>query len=526
MSCITTKKAMNKESRTHKSLLNAKVNLLFYFLALLVSFFSRKVFLDHLGADFIGLTGTLGNILGFLNLAELGAGASVSYALYQPIAKGNRDEICRIVSVFGSLYRYIGGFVLAAGILASVFFPLIFRHTIFSYGIIYFAFFSFLTSSLIGYFINYRSILLYADQRNYVVTAYFQTATLIKTFVQMALVLYVCNLYLWVAIELLYGFIHATILNWKIRQTYPWLTASAAVGNKVRSQYPEIVQKTKQVFVHKMKDFLLQQSDQILIFAFVSLKMVAYYGNYTLVVGRITMLFTTMMGGIVAGVGNLVAEGDRQKTYSVFWELVFVHYMIAGIVVFGVFIGVQPFISLWLGNQYLLSPTIVALLLLHTFIMLSRGAVDTFNTACGNYHDTWSAWVEGIINISVTIFSCIQWGLAGVLIGKIASLVPIIVIWKPLFLYRTSFKRSIWHYWKTVGLTWLGFAIAFGIASYSSRLLPFDPYHDFMQWTSYCVSLTAIFVLLYVITLFLFTQGAKDMTHRVINTMLKNNRMS
>jgi len=104
--------------------------------------------------------------------------------------------------------------------------------------------------------------------------------------------------------------------------------------------------------------------------------------------------------------------------------------------------------------------------------------------------------------------------------------VPIIVIWKPLFLYRTSFKRSIWHYWKTVALTWLGFAIAFGIASYSSRLLPFDPYHDFMQWTSYCVSLTAIFVLLYVITLFLFTQGAKDMTHRVINTMLKNNQMS
>ena len=67
MSCITTKKAMNKESRTHKSLLNARVNLLFYFLALLVSFCSRKVFLDRLGADFIGLTGTLGNSLGFLN---------------------------------------------------------------------------------------------------------------------------------------------------------------------------------------------------------------------------------------------------------------------------------------------------------------------------------------------------------------------------------------------------------------------------------------------------------------------------
>ena len=252
---------MSKESRTHKSLLNAKVNLTFYLLSLLLSFFSRKMFLNHLGADFIGLTGTLQNILGFLNLAELGVGASVSYALYQPIAKGNRDEICRIVSVFGSLYRYIGGFVLAAGIIVSAFFPLMFQHTIFELGIIYFAFFSLLTSSLIGYFINYRSILLYADQKNYVVTAYFQTAILIKTLVQMGLVCYTANLYLWVSIELVYSFIHATILNWKIRQTYPWLTASAAVGNRVRSQYPEIVQKTKQVFVHKIKDFLLLQSD-------------------------------------------------------------------------------------------------------------------------------------------------------------------------------------------------------------------------------------------------------------------------
>ena len=144
-------KTMTKESRTHKSILNAKVNLLFYLLALFVSFFSRKIFLEHLGADFIGLTGTLQNILGFLNLAELGVGASVSYALYKPIAQGSHEEINRIVSVFGCLYRYIGGFVLAAGVVVSAFFPLIFQHTIFELGIIYFAFFSFLPSSVAGF---------------------------------------------------------------------------------------------------------------------------------------------------------------------------------------------------------------------------------------------------------------------------------------------------------------------------------------------------------------------------------------
>lgn len=507
---------MTKESRTHKSLLNAKVNLVFYFLALIVSFFSRKIFLDHLGADFMGLTGTLQNILGFLNLAELGVGASVSYALYQPIAKGDKEEISRIVSVFGCLYRYIGGFVLAAGIVVSAFFPVIFRHTIFEMGIIYFAFFSFLTSSLIGYFVNYRSILLYADQKNYVVTAYFQTAMLVKLIVQMALVYHTGNLYLWVAIELAYGFIYASILNWKIRKTYPWLSSNVALGRGLRGQYPEIVRKTKQVFVHKMKDFLLRQSDQILIFAFVSLKMVAYYGNYTMVIGRITMLFTTMMGGIAAGVGNLVAEGDNKKTYSVFWEMAFVHYSIAGIVVFSVYTGIQPFISLWLGSEYLLSRIIIILLLVNTFIMLSRGAVDTFNAAYGNYHDTWSAWVEGAINISVTLITCYLWGLPGILIGKIASLIPIIVIWKPLFLYRTSFHRSIWHYWKNVTLMLLCFAIAFAVSSAAARLLPIEPYHGFLPWAAYCLISTSLFSAIYISILYISTEGARSMVRRVI----------
>ena len=52
---------MQQESRVKKSLLNARVNLIFYFLTLALSFFSRKTFLDCLGADFIGLTGTFGS---------------------------------------------------------------------------------------------------------------------------------------------------------------------------------------------------------------------------------------------------------------------------------------------------------------------------------------------------------------------------------------------------------------------------------------------------------------------------------
>ena len=113
------------ESRVSKSLLNARINLIFYLLTLLLSFFSRKIFLDTLGADFVGLTGTLQNLLGFLNLAELGIGASIGYVLYKPLFDKNQEKVNEIISVFGYLYRNIGLVILVTGIILSCFLPLI-----------------------------------------------------------------------------------------------------------------------------------------------------------------------------------------------------------------------------------------------------------------------------------------------------------------------------------------------------------------------------------------------------------------
>ena len=99
------------ESRTAKSLKNSVVALLFYFINLGLQFFSRKIFLEHLGAEVLGLNTTATNLLQFLNLAELGVGAAIGYSLYKPLAEKNRQQINEIVSVQGYLYYKIGLFV-------------------------------------------------------------------------------------------------------------------------------------------------------------------------------------------------------------------------------------------------------------------------------------------------------------------------------------------------------------------------------------------------------------------------------
>lgn len=507
--------------RVHKSILNAEVNLIFYFLTLLLAFFSRRIFLDCLGAEFIGLTGTLGNILGYLNLAELGITASIGYFLFKPLQSNNRQEVQDILSLLGYLYNWIGCIILAGGVLISFFFPFIFSKAEFGLSIIYFAFYSFLGSSLIGYFINYRQIILSADQKNYLVAIYYQSANILKIILQIFLAYSYQNLYAWVGVEFLFGIIGCVILNWKINKEYPWLDVNKSRGRALLKQYPEIITKTKQVFIHKIKDFVLVKSDELFIFLFVSLKMVAYYGNYMIIISKLISLFSAITGSVGASVGNLVAEGNKTNILKVFWEFTTIQHVIAATLCFSLFAFIEPFITHWLGSEYIMDRRILILLIIYIYITNSRKSVDSFNYAHGLYADVWSAWAELIINVSITIFGGLKWGIIGILLGKITSLLVIVVLWKPYYLFNSGFKESVLIYWRGVLRNYAISFISVFSALYLTQFIPINPYKSILDWILYAFIGMVIFTIIELSGTILFAKGAKDSLQRIKNIRKK-----
>jgi len=502
-------------NRVQKSILNAKVNLLFYFLSLFLTFFSRKIFLDNLGAEFIGLTGTLHNILGYLNLSELGISACIGYFLFKPLQSNNRQEIQEILSILGYLYNRIGAIIFAGAFIISLFFPLIFAHADLGLPIIYFAFYSFLGSSMIGYFINYRQILLTADQKNYLVAIYYQSANLVKLALQIYLAYHFKNLYVWVAVEFLFSIIGCIILNWKINKEYPWLNVDKHQGRQLMKRYPEVITKTKQVFIHKIKDFVLVKSDELFIFLFVSLKMVAYYGNYMIIISKLISMFSAVTGSVGASVGNLVAEGDKKRMLKVFWEYTTIQHTIAATLTFSLYAFLEPFISHWVGSEYIMDNRILILLVIYIYITNSRNSIDSFNYAHGLYSDVWSAWAELIINISITIICGLKWGIIGILLGKIISLLSIVVLWKPYYLFSSGFKESVWIYWKGVLRNYTISAFAIGISLFLIQFVPISPYHSISGWIAYSAIGMVIFLTIELPTTLLFAKGGKDSLKRI-----------
>lgn len=504
------------ESRVKKTFRNARVNLLFYFLSLVLSFFSRKIFLDCLGADFIGLTTTLGTLLGFLNLAESGVSSAIAVVLYAPLYDRDRSQINEIVSVLGYLYSIVGKIILGAGIILSLFFPLIFSDSPISQPIIYLVFFSFLGSALIGYFINYKQVLLSADQRNYVVAAYSQTANLIKTIIQMALAYYTGNYILWAVIEFSYGIVFAIILRWKVNAVYPWLKSDVKEGKALIKKYPRIGQNIKYLFIHKLGGVAYSQATPFLVYAFASLQTVAYYGNYTLITTKLAHLFSNFLGGSYSSVGNLIAEGDKPRILKVYWELMSIRFIFAGVCVFAIYNLLPAFITLWLGKEYIMSKTVLILLLVTFAQSILRGVTDEFLNGYGLFQDIWAPFVEAVLLFAVAITCGSLWGFEGTLLGTISSSFIIIYIWKPYFLFKRGLRISIWKYWlgfsKYLLTTALGFFLSMEIIN--SIHLNIDIYTNWWSWIVYATIIVTIFASVSLILLLLTTRGTRDLFAR------------
>ena len=510
--------------RVHRSIMNIKVGMVFYVLGLFLAFFSRKIFLDCLGAEFIGLTGMLMNIMSFLSVAELGIGTSIVYFLYKPLQENNHQKINEVMSMLAYLYRCIGFIIGSCGIIVSLFFPWWFGHLTTGLPLVYFAFYSFLASSVAGYIFNYKQLLVGANQKQYLTQAYFQTIGIVQSLVQILLAYYYRNLWLWVVIGLVFTIVGIIAFNIRIRQLYPWLNINLSNGRKNLKQYPEVLKKTRQIFILRIKDFILNRSDELLVGVFVSVTKVAFYGNYSIIIGKLVFLVNILENGLSAGVGNLLAENNERNTMKVFWEMTATRFFIMGMVIFPLVLFIQPLIVCWVGPEYQLSSLIAYLLIFNLFLKLQYSTVYIFIGASGLYGDVWASWAELIINLAVTLALAPFFGIVGILLGKIISLSIFNVFWKPYYLFSEGFHKSVWLFWRPM-IVYYGIFGLFTILAIILKTLFVD--NNVSTWYSliiYGLLLLLPILAFYFLSLFICTRGMKYFVARkpsIYNTICK-----
>ena len=407
------------------------------------------------------------------------------------------------------LYRCIGATIGLMGFIVSLFFPWWFNNLTTGLPLVYFAFYSFLGSSVAGYIFNYKQLLVSANQKQYLVSSYFQTISIVQSLVQLLLAYYYRNLWLWVIVGLFFTIIGIIIFNYRIRRLYPWLSVNLKEGRQNLKKYPEILKKTRQIFIQKIKDIILCHSDEIMVGMFVSVVKVAFYGNYTMIINKLNFLVNILSEGLSAGVGNLLAEGNEHNIMKVFWEMTAARFFILGVIIFSLLLFLQPFISCWFGQQYQLSNVIVYLLIFNLFIRYQSAAVYIYIGSAGLFSDMWAAWVELIVNISAILLLAPSYGIIGILSGKILSFAFISSFWKPYYLFSQAFHKSVLDYWRGMTPYYIIFTLFTLLTIFLKQTIIIPHSNTLLSLIVYGSAISIPLFTAFFILLFQFTKGMK-----------------
>lgn len=502
-------------SRLDKTILNAKVNLFFNFGSFILAFFSRRIFLERLGTEFLGLTSTLGNLLGFLSLAELGVGSAIAYVLYKPLADNDQKSINEIISILGYFYRWVGLAIGAGGIILSCFLPIIYAKSAFPLPVVYFGFYSFLISSLIGYFINYRMTLLNADQKNYVVTKYYKSGNIIQIITQMGFAYYIASPFIYITILLVTSIAYSLILNWKINKTYPELRTNIAKGREYLRIHPKILRLTKQIFIQKIMGFAAGQMTPLMLYAFVSLSSVTCFGNYESLITKFSLVTYALFSSVFASVGNLIASSTREKTFEVMKELFSLSFFITGLCLLGIFMFIEDFVALWIGSEYILGKPLLILFLINFFVTQQAGIVEMFTGGFGLFSDIYAPAVESILFLIIAIVGGFLWGEAGVFLGTVVSRFIIWQLWKIYYVFSRGFKmpqRRYWGFWSKHLLVQTAIC---GISYVIIRGIHPTPMESWPALIMYAAITTLLYCILGGVLMYLLAEGSKEVFWRL-----------
>ena len=484
---------VNNYKRTRNSLKNSSVAFALQATAMILGFFARRIFIQKLGVEVMGLNSTAASILNMLNMAELGIGTAVSATLYKPLHAKDETAIREIIALQGRLYRFIGAFVLAGSAVVLCFFPRIFGHSGLPLSYSYATYGVLLYSSLLWYFFNYKKNLLYADQKNYKVLLSTQLVGILKLALQMVAVLRLEHGYFWwLALEAAASTVSTLIVRKVVDRNYLFLRENVLVDKALRNRYPEIRSRVKFIAFHQMGGYTVSQLSPLFIYAFASLTVVGMYGNYQLLTVNLGMLLTALYAGVTASIGDMVAEGDKSLIMKVFRELLSSRILIVGTCCICLWYLTEPFISVWLGPEYQLGGVTLALMIAQFFVWNTRSVVDDYLIAHGAFWDIWAPIAEVVINVVLSWLLGRAYGLNGVLAGVLIAQLAIVFIWKPIFLFHWSLHTPIsWYAWLYIRCL-LPVLLGWGACWLLARVLPVDPAASFWHFLLYAVCIGCV----------------------------------
>ena len=428
-------------SRRRNSTRNAVAGLLKTMLGTFFPFVVRTVIIKHLGEQFAGLSGLFTSILGVLNLAELGLSSAIIFNMYKPIADKDTRTVKALLNFYKMLYRVIGTLILVVGLCIMPFIPKLINGTWPESVNIYILYTLYLFSSSVSYFLfAEKNALLTALQRMDLVDAVFLIVQSLFYCVEIFLLIATKNIYLYVsamiAKNVVCNIITAIVANKKFPEYIGKEKISRAHKKAIKTQVTGLL-------IGKIGDVCRNSLDNIIISALFGLTSVTLYGNYYYIYNAVYAFILVLSRAVTASIGDSIAKENLEHNYAIFNKTYFAFNWIITFCAICMLCLYQKFIKIWLGDEFLL-PTLTMVQFCFYFYCISS------NCTHNNFVDGNGLWnklkifyiLEAVFNLILNVILGILFGLDGIVLATILTIITLNYITRTNVLFREYFKRS------------------------------------------------------------------------------------
>lgn len=406
--------------RSRQALKNVATGLINKAAIMLLSFATKTAFIRLLGAEYNGISSLYTNILSVLALAELGLGNVLMCYLYSSLEAQDTIKICALTQEFKKIYSLIIVFVSLTGIAIVPFLSILVKsdlphNELVTYYLLY------LLNSVASYFVVYRTMVVRADQKEYLLNNCNTITTIVMYVLQLAY-LYVRRDFLgYLLIQVVCTIGNNFVQNQIAVKKYPYLKKKITSDINIVDKRG-IFQNVKATFLFKVSDTILDQTDNILISMMFGTIVVGYYANYYMVIAYMAQIGSIIVSGLLASFGNLYATGERQHSYNVFRCIIYV-FSVFGAYCTACYISViQDFIPIWVGSEYVMGYDMVAAVTIVFYLRMITNPVWICRSTMGIFKEVqYVNLIAAGLNIVFSVALGYVWGAAGVIVATAIS---------------------------------------------------------------------------------------------------------
>jgi len=312
-------------------------------------------------------------------------------------------------------------------------------------------FLMYLLNAIVSYLLTYKRSMLYASQKNYVISMIKSAAVILKNISQMLILLITKNFILFLIAQIICTILENLIINLSVNKKYPYikdLTAVLDVDKKIKK---DVMTKVKGLLFHKIGGFIVLGTDNIIISMTKGLGVIAVgiYNNYYMIINSAKTLFSTVINSLTASVGNLLIEKDKSKVRSIYQSMLLLNSWLFCFCSISIYCMIEPFIKIWIGEEYLLSKFVLIILVINLYVQGMRNTSNTFKEAAGIfYEDRFVPLIESIVNIAMSLILVQILGLGGVFVGTITSTMVLLLYSYPKYVYKLVLGGTYLEYFK------------------------------------------------------------------------------